>query len=147
MKKLVLIMLVLSTLVCSMAVFAETVKTEYIVQSVTGKVDFETSAGNWKAVTEGLKLSSTAVITTGINSKLIVKIDSRSITIKPLQKGTLEELIAKSGASGASGITIGAKATDSTVTADSGTKRSNISTASTRASQATEDIVFEVGDN
>ena len=140
-------MLVLSALVCSMAVFAETVKTEYIVQSVTGKVDYEASAGVWKAVTEGSKLSSTAVITTGINSKLIVKIDSRSITIKPLQKGTLEELIAKSVASGSSGITIGAKATDSSVTADSGTKHTNISTASTRASQATEDIIFETGDN
>ena len=147
MKKLVMTMLVLSALVCSMAVFAETVKTEYIVQSVTGKVDYEASAGVWKAVTEGSKLSSTAVITTGINSKLIVKIDSRSITIKPLQKGTLEELIAKSVASGSSGITIGAKATDSSVTADSGTKHTNISTASTRASQATEDIIFETGDN
>jgi len=147
MKKLAMTMLVLSALVCSMAVFAETVKTEYIVQSVTGKVDYEASAGVWKAVTEGSKLSSTAVITTGINSKLIVKIDSRSITIKPLQKGTLEELIAKSVASGSSGITIGAKATDSSVTADSGTKHTNISTASTRASQATEDIIFETGDN
>jgi hypothetical protein len=146
MKKLVLTMLVLSTLVCSMAVFAETAKTEYIVQSVTGKVEFEVSAGVWKAVTEGSKLPSTAVINTGINSKLIVKIDSRSVTIKPLQKGTLEELIAKNSASAASGITIGAKATESTVTADSGTKRTNISTASTRASQATEDIIFEVDD-
>jgi len=140
-------MLVLSTLVCSMAVFAETVKTEYIVQSVTGKVDYEVSAGNWKAVTEGIKLSSTANITTGINSKLVLKIDSRSVTIKPLQKGSLEELVAKSSVSSGNGITIGAKATDSSVTADSGTTRSNVSTASTRASQATEDIVFEVGDN
>ena len=130
-----------------MAVFSETAKTDYIVQSVTGKVDFEATAGVWKAVTEGLKLSSTAVISTGINSKLTVKIDSRTITIKPLQKGTLEELVAKNATSSGSGITIGAKATDSTVTADSGAKRSNVSTASTRASEATEDILFEVGDN
>jgi len=146
MKKLMMAILVLSTVVCSLAVFAETVKTEYVVQSVTGKVDYEASAGNWKAVTEGLKLSSTAVINTGINSRLIVKTDNRAITIKPLQKGILEDLVSKSIATSGSGITIGAKANDSTVTADSGAKRSNVSTASTRASQATEDIVFEVGE-
>ena len=139
MKKLILTVLLLSTLVCSLAVFAEAAATEYIVQSVTGKVEFEASAGKWEAVTVGMKLAPSAVVNTGVNSTLVVKVGANSVTIKAMQKDTVEKLTS-SVASAKTGVKIGAKATASDVTADSGQSRTNISTASTRASDATKDI-------
>jgi len=139
MKKLILTVLLLSTLVCSLAVFAEAAATEYIVQSVTGKVEFEAAAGKWEAVVVGAKLAPSTVVNTGVNSTLVVKIGTNSVTIKAMQKDTVEKLTS-SVASAKTGVKIGAKATDSTITADSGQSRTNISTASTRASDATKDI-------
>ena len=139
MKKLIMTVLLLSTLVCSLAVFAEAAATEYIVQSVTGKVEFEASAGKWEAVTVGMKLAPSAVVNTGVNSTLVVKVGANSVTIKAMQKDTVEKLTS-SVASAKTGVKIGAKATASDVTADSGQSRTNISTASTRASDATKDI-------
>lgn len=139
MKKLFLTVLLLSTLVGSVAIFAEAAATEYVVQSVTGKVEYEASAGKWEAVTEGLKLAPAAVINTGVNSTLVVKLGEKSVTVKAMQKGAIEKLVA-SAASAKSGIKLGAKATSSDVTADSGQARTNVSTASTRASDATKDV-------
>jgi len=139
MKKLILTVLLLSTLVCSLAVFAEAAATEYIVQTVTGKVEHEVSAGKWEAVTVGMKLAPSAVVNTGVNSTLVVKLGATSITIKAMQKDTIEKL-ASSVATAKTGVKIGAKAAASDVTADSGQNRTNISTASTRASDATKDI-------
>jgi len=139
MKKLILTVLLLSTLVCSLAVFAEAAATEYIVQTVTGKVEFEASAGKWQAVTVGMKLAPSAVVNTGVNSTLVVKVGANSVTIKAMQKDTVEKLTS-SVASAKTGVKIGAKAAASDVTADSGQNRTNISTASTRASDATKDI-------
>jgi hypothetical protein len=64
------------------------------------------------------------------------------VTIKALQKGAIEKLV--SGvASNKTGITLGAKVTESAVTADSGQARTSVSTASTRASDATNDVTWE----
>lgn len=139
MKKLILTVLLLSTLVCSVAVFAEAAATEYIAQGVTGKVLYEVSAGNFEAVTEGQKLAPSTVINTGVNSSLVVKVGDRLVTIKAMQKGTVEKLV--SGiAAGKSGIKLGAKASTTDVNAESGQTRTNVSTASTRASDATKDL-------
>jgi len=142
MKKFVLMVLLMSTLVCSIAVFADAVATEYIVQSVTGKVEFEAAPGKWEVVTGNMKLQPTVVVNTGLNSTLVVKLGDRVVTIKALQKGAVSKL-ASEVASSKSGVKIGAKATASDVTAESGQSRANISTASTRASDATNDVVWE----
>lgn len=139
MKKAMLAVLLLGTLVCSVAVFAESATTEYIVQGVTGKVEREVSAGKFEAVTEGLKLAPATVINTGLNSSLVVKTGDKVVTIKAMQKGSIDKLVA-SAASGKVGIKIGSKATTTDVTADEGQARTNVSTASTRASDATKDL-------
>lgn len=139
MNKKVMALLGLSMLVCSLTVFAEAAATEYVVQSVTGKVEREVSAGKFEAVTEGLKLAPSTVINTGVNSTLVVKAGDRLVTIKAMQKGTIDKLVA-GVASGKSGIKLGAKAATTNVTAEDGQERKNVSTASTRASVATEDI-------
>jgi hypothetical protein len=139
MKKLIMTVLLLSTLVCSVAVFAEAAATDYVVQSVTGKVTREVSAGTFEAVTAGLALAPSTVVNTGVNSTLVVKIGDKVMTIKAMQKGTVEKLTAGL-ASGSSGVKLGAKASTTDVNAEAGQTRTNVSTASTRASDATKDL-------
>lgn len=139
MKKSIFIVLMLSTLVCSFAVYAQTAAQDIVVQTVTGKVEREVSAGKWEAVTKGMKLAPSTVINTGLNSSLVIKLGERIVTIKAMQKGTVEKLTA-GVASAQGGIKLGAKVTESDVTADSDQGRTNISTASTRASDATKDL-------
>jgi len=139
MKKFRALALALGALVCSAAIFAEATTPEYLVQSVTGKVEREVSAGKWEAVTMGMKLGPATVINTGLNSTLVLKIGDRVLTVKAMQKGSVEKLTGGT-ASAKSGIKLGSKVAESDVTAGTEQGRSNISTASTRASEATEDL-------
>jgi hypothetical protein len=106
---------------------------------VTGKVELEVSAGKWEAIAEGAKLAPSAVVNTGLNSTLVLKVGDKLVSIKAMQKGTVDKLVAGT-ASAKSGVKIGAKAKDSSVDADDVQGRTNVSTASTRASDATKDI-------
>jgi hypothetical protein len=142
MKRFVLSMLFLSALVCSVAVFAESAATEYVVQSVSGTVEIEASAGKWESLAVGTKLAPAAVVNTGVNSTLVVKLGDKVITIKAMQKGTIEKL-SSVVTSSKTGIKLGSKASTTDVTADAGQSRTNVSTASTRASDATKDLEWE----
>jgi hypothetical protein len=104
----------------------------YEVQSVTGRVEREVSPGQWEAVSAGTSLTAATVINTGLNSTLVLKNGANTVTIKAMQRGTVESL-AVTGSS--SGIRIGGKVS-STSTAVSARGISNTSTASTRASEA-----------
>lgn len=139
MKKSVFIALLLSTLFVSMALSAQNAAQTITVQTVIGKVEREVSAGKWEAVTKGMVLTPATVINTGLNSSLTLLLGERVATIKAMQKGTVEKLTTGI-ASTKGGIKIGAKVTESNVTADSDQGRTNISTASTRASDATNDV-------
>jgi hypothetical protein len=127
MRKIV-IMLVLG-LVLSGLVFAAD---GYVVQSVSGKVEREVSPGKWEAVTVGMTLSPAVVINTSLNSQLELEGSGKTVTIKAMQKGTVETL---AGGASASGLRISGKVTESK-TGVSSRGTSNISTASTRASDA-----------
>ena len=108
----------------------------YTVQSVAGKVEREVSPGKWEAVTVGTTLTGVTVINTGINSVLVLKNGSRSVTVPAMKKGTVETLAA---AGGGTGIRIGGKVSGSdTAVTSRGTV--STSTASTRASEAAEDL-------
>ncbi|HNY21775.1 MAG TPA: hypothetical protein PKO22_06450 [Treponemataceae bacterium] len=123
---------------CTVTLFAQPA-TEYVVQSVTGKVEVETTPGNWDAVTVGMKLAPSAVVNTGLNSSLVLKAADRALKIKAMQKGTIDKLVAAQGTP-KSGVKVGAKAKASSANSDDVQGRTNISTASTRASDATKDI-------
>ncbi len=139
MKKSIFIVLFLGTFICSLAVFAQTGKEDFVVQTVTGKVEREVSAGKWGPVTAGMKLAPSAVINTGLNSSLVLVLGERKVTIKAMQKGTIEKL-SNGIASSKAGIKVGAKVTESSVTANDDQGRTNISTASTRASDVTKEV-------
>lgn len=112
----------------------------FVVKSVTGNVKYEISEGKWKAVTVDTLLVIDSMINTGINSSLILETANKDVvTIKAMKKGIIKELIA-SGKSGFSGITLDGSLTCSDVNANDIQERTNIGTASTRASDATEDL-------
>lgn len=138
MKRLIIIAIALTALF-SAGLFAADPAGDYVVQTVTGKVEREVSAGKWEAVEVGMKLAPSTVVNTGLNSSLVLKAGDKVIVIKAMQKGTVEKLVAAMGVQ-TSGIKLGAKVNETAVTADSGQARSNVSTASTRASEATEDL-------
>ena len=79
-----------------------------MVQTVTGKVEREVSAGKWEAVEVGMKLAPSTVVNTGLNSSLVLKAGDKVIVIKAMQKGTVEKLVAAMGVQ-TSGIKLGAK--------------------------------------
>ncbi len=139
MKKCMLSVLVLCLIVSSVSVFAEAPKGDYVVDKVVGKVEREITAGKWEAVTVSAKLDPKTVINTGLNSSLVVKVGDKVITIKAMQKGPLEQLASQTLAAKPT-IKIGAKVSDSDISADDVQGRVNASTASTRASDATKDI-------
>lgn len=138
MKKLVIVAIALLTLV-SGGLFAADAVEDYIVQSVTGKVEREVSANKWESVVVGMKLSPSTIVNTGLNASLVLKKGEKVIVIKAMQKGTIDKLVASMGTQ-SSGIKLGTKIKETDVTADSGQAKSNVSTASTRASEATEDL-------
>lgn len=138
MNKKVLSLLILVTLLCSITLFAQTA-IQYTVKEVSGKVEVETAAGKWEAVTVGMTLSPSAVINTGLNSKLVLQSGDTVLSIKPMKKGTVEKLIAELSGSGSS-IKLGSKVQSSGAAEDKGQVRSDVSTASTRASDATKDL-------
>ncbi|MDR1240226.1 MAG: hypothetical protein LBK27_08925 [Treponema sp.] len=108
----------------------------YVVQSVAGKVEREVSPGKWEPVAVGASLTAATVINTGLNSTLVLKNGDKTVTIRAMQKGTVENLAA---AGSASGVRIGGKISSSN-TAVNARGTSNTSTASTRASEAVADV-------
>jgi hypothetical protein len=130
MKKFVctLVFIVLSTLS-----FAEEL---YTVEAYTGRVEREASPNRWEVVTQGMTLSSTTVINVGLNSTLTLKSAGKTITIAAMQRGTIATL---SASGRGKGIRIGGKVAE-TNTDPVARKTTAISTASSRASDATQDL-------
>ena len=71
----------------------------YKVKSVKGKVTYEATPGNWKNVTVGQELSAATVINTSLNSTVVLSAGDSDVTIKAMQKGTVDSL-----AAGSSGV-------------------------------------------
>ncbi len=139
MKKIILILFVASMVV---NIYAETMTVRdqtFTVLSVKGNVKYEVSNNEWALVTLDTLLTLTSKINTGINSTLEIQSDKKILTIKAMKKGTLEELL-NTNKTGFSGIKLKGSLTKSSANADDVQERTNIGTASTRASDATEDM-------
>jgi hypothetical protein len=103
----------------------------YTVKSVTGKVELQAS-GDWKDVSSGMSLDAASVIKTGLNSQLVLTdTNGKTLTIKALKEGPVSTLAS------AGGIKLN-KRIITTKTAEA-RGNSNVSTASTRASDAAAD--------
>jgi hypothetical protein len=133
MKKAVLISLVLGVMLAGFAFGAD----GYIVQNLTGKVERQGTSGQWVAVSAGDTLSPATTVKIGINSSLVVKSGEKEATIRSARQGTLESLL--SSGTGTAKITVGGSVANSDIPV-SASGASNISTSSTRASNAAEDL-------
>lgn len=111
----------------------------YKVESVTGKVTYESAPGKWATVEVGQELSASTVIQTSVNSTLVVSNNGAKTTVKAMQKGTVEAL---SSGTKAGKVTLGNKVDSNKVAADSKGSKSTV-TASSRASEAKEDLDWD----
>lgn len=114
----------------------------YKVKTVVGKVQYESAPGVWKNVTVGQELAPTTVIDTKLNSKLVLTCGDKTITIKPLKKGTIEKL-ALATDDGKTGVTKGEEVAKSDVKDEDITTTKGVSTASSRASEAKGDLDWD----
>jgi len=114
----------------------------YKVESFTGKVTYESAPGKWTAVEAGQELAASTVIQTGVNSSLSLSSEGSKISIKAMQKGTIESLTSVAS-SGSTGIKKGSSLKNSAVAADSSKTSKSVVTASSRASEAKEDYEWD----
>jgi len=135
------VMSVLLAIFAAALIFAEGTGS-YKVQSVVGKVQYESAPGTWKNIAKGQELAPSAVVNTGLNSKLVLVLGDKTIIIKPMQKGAIEKL-ALAADSGKNGITKGIEVSKSDVKGDTTETTKGVSTASSRASEAKEDVEWD----
>ena len=114
----------------------------YKVEKVTGKVTYEAAPGTWKNVTVGQEISATTNINTSLNSTLVVTGGSGTATIKAMQKGTIASLASASAGTSGGGLKK-ATVTKSKVGGTTNGSQSGVSTASSRASEAKEDALWD----
>lgn len=112
----------------------------YVVEEVTGKVTYEAAPGTWKNVTVGQELTVSTVVNTALNSSLVVNLNGTKITIKAMQKGAIDGLASAAG--GSKGLKKGPAVAKDT-TADATKTQKGVVTASSRASEAKEDIDWD----
>lgn len=136
MKKTVL--LVVLAFLMSVSVFAAG---SFKVLSVTGKVTYEAAPGTWKSVSVGQELSASTVLNTSLNSSVVFsQEDGNEVTIKAMQKGTIDSLIDDNSAKG---IKKSGGLKKSTVAADVESSGKGTATASSRASEAKSDLDWD----
>lgn len=126
--------LILTAIVSVCAVFAQG---SYVVKSVKGTVKYEAEGGVKKVVKVGQTLSATTIIDVGLNSTLVLEMDGEEFTVKAMSKGALDKVaIGNSKGLKKGGAVAGG------VKGDGGAGKS-VSTASSRASEAKEDVEWD----
>ena len=111
----------------------------YTVKDVTGTVTFEDSKGKTVEVKKGMTIDSDSNVSTGLNSSLVVTLDGKDFTVKPMKKGKISELASASK----SGVKIGSKVTKRDIASAAGKSGKGVATASSRASEAKADVEWE----
>ena len=113
----------------------------YKVVSVTGKVTFESAPETWKNVAVGQELSASTVLNTSLNSSVVIALDDgKEITIKAMQKGTVDSLI---GVASNKGLKKSGGIKSSSLNDDIEGTSKGTATASSRASEAKEDLDWD----
>ena len=113
----------------------------YVVDSVKGKVQYEAAPGSWKDVTVSQKISSATVVKTSLNSSLVVSAGEAKATIKAMQNGAIDSLVASSSGT-AKSIKKGSIKNDAVASKSEGSSK-GVATASSRASEAKEDVEWD----
>ena len=117
--------------------FAENFK----VKSVSGNVTYVDAKGKTVDIKEGMAIDSDVNVSTGLNSTLVVNHEGKDFSIKPMKKGKISELCATGKSKG--GVKIGSKVTKSDIAQAAGKSSKGAATASSRASEAKSDVLWE----
>ncbi len=132
------ILLVCLAFLMSVTAFAAS---SFKVVSVTGKVTYEAAPETWKNVSVGQELSASTVLNTSLNSSVVLaQEDGTEITIKAMQKGSVDSLL---GSASAKGIKKTGGIKKSSVDADVEGSSKGTATASSRASEAKADLDWD----
>ena len=129
-------LLALLTLFTACFVFADGA---YVVKSVKGKVQYEVAPGKMENVQVGQTLSASTFVNTGLNSTLVVTLNNEELTVKPMQKGTVEKVAVAANA----GLKKGGSVVSSNVSGNADNSKAGVNTASSRASEAKEDVEWD----
>ena len=89
MKKLVMALALFSSL--AVAVQAATVTAT--VMEIAGKVEYQLPGKDWRPAKAGDSLPKGTIISTGFKSTAVLKVGTSSITVKPITRLSLEDLI------------------------------------------------------
>ena len=89
MKRALLIALVLA---CAVTF---SVSAQAVVKEFAGKVEVKVAGGDWKPVDLQMVVPKGASVSTGFNSKLVLQIGSTTLTVRPLTRMLLEEIVKK----------------------------------------------------
>jgi hypothetical protein len=65
------------------------------IVTVTGKVEAQDASGTWKAAKSGDPITAGTMISTGFKSEATVKLGASILTVKPLTRMTLTQLVEK----------------------------------------------------
>ncbi len=123
---------VLMGLFCA-ALFAE----GFTVKKLVGKVSCESAPGVWTKLKKGDRITGDTVIDVSLHSQIeITGEDGKLYTIKAMKKGKVASFVTKT-----SGLKKSSTSTGSTVAGDTGAGKT-ISTSSSRASDAQEDLIW-----
>ena len=113
----------------------------YKVISVTGKVTYESAPETWKNVSVGQELSASTVLNTSLNSSVVIaQAGGSEITIKAMQKGSVDSLV---GVASNKGLKKTGSIKKSEVAADVEGASKGTATASSRASEAKADLDWD----
>lgn len=91
MKRTLFGILAFFVLLCAMPLSA----LDGTVVTVSGKVEYQDAAGSWKTMKAGDPLTAGTMVSTGFKSEATVKLGASILTIKPLTRMTLTQLVEK----------------------------------------------------
>ncbi len=78
----------------SPALFAQS---QAVLKEVTGKVEVKAPGGDWRAAVVGMKLALGASISTGFNSTAVLDLGTSTLSVAPLTRMQLVDLVARQG--------------------------------------------------
>ena len=70
---------------------------EGVFRTVSGKVEYQIPGDVWRAASTGTRIPSGALISTGFRSEATLEIDSAVLTVRPLTRMRIDELVEKEG--------------------------------------------------
>jgi hypothetical protein len=70
---------------------------EAVFSEINGKVEYQLAGGEWQSAKLGDKVGKGSMVSTGFKSSAVLKVDATSISLKPITRLSLEELLKTQG--------------------------------------------------